>query len=79
MAPGPVQLGDDVRDRISDAGNFRESAFFDQDVERNGKGGEAVCSTGIRPGTIRIPPAQGRSLRVFSQELRNSLGVRGWG
>jgi hypothetical protein len=35
MAPGPVKFGDDVRDRVADAGNLREPAFFDQDVERN--------------------------------------------
>src|SRR3979490_2674282 len=66
---GPVQLGDDIGDRFTDAGYFGEALLLDKHFERNGKGREAVGGAGVGLCPVRIAAPQGRSLRVLPEEL----------
>ena len=75
MAASFVQLGDDVRDRLADARNFGEPAFLDQQVERNGEGGQAVRRTRVGLGPVWIAAAQRAPLRVFTQQSRDLLRI----
>ena len=50
MRAFPVQFRDDVGDCIADARYFRQPVLFDQTIERNGEGREAVGGSRIGLG-----------------------------
>jgi hypothetical protein len=59
----------DVRDGVPGARNFRESTFLDQDLERNGEGGETVRRSGVGSAPIRVAAAQRSTLGIFAKQL----------
>jgi ribosomal protein S27AE len=75
-----VKLGDDVGDRLADAGDLLETVFGDEHVQRDREGGQTVGRAGIRLRTVGIAAAQRAALRVFAQQscdlLRTDLGHR---
>jgi hypothetical protein len=42
MSAGLVELGNDVPDRLADAGDFREPVLGDEHIERDRKGRQVV-------------------------------------
>jgi hypothetical protein len=67
VASGPVQLGDDVRDRVADARDFCQAVLFDQDAKWDGESGEVVCRPGISLRAVRIAAAKRGPLRILPE------------
>ena len=72
-----VKLGDNVGDRLADAGDFLEPVFGDQHMQRDGKGCQAVGGPGIGFCPVGVAAAQGGALRIFPQQICYTTGVEG--
>ena len=66
-----VELRDDVRDGVANAGNIGDAARRDDVFERLRKRGKAVCRAQIRFRAVRVAAAQRCPLRVFPEEPGN--------
>jgi hypothetical protein len=75
MSAGLVELGDDVRYRIADAGDLGEPVFGDKYIEWDGKSCQAVSGPGIGFCPVGVAATQCRALRVFSQEACYTAGI----
>jgi hypothetical protein len=56
MSATLVKLGDDVSDRLADAGDFGKSIFSDEFIERNGQGRHAVGGARVGFCPVGLPP-----------------------
>jgi hypothetical protein len=73
MGAGLVQPGNDVGNRIADAGDFAQLAFANDVRERHRKGAEAFGCAGIGLGPIGIAAAQRHTLPEFSTQIVEKL------
>ena len=72
-----MQLGDDIRDCVADAWNFRKPLFGDDLVQGPAQRAQTVGRAGIGLGPVRIAAAQGRARGEFSEQLGDGGGVEG--
>jgi len=77
MCAGLAELGDDVGDRLADAGDLREPVLDNEHIERDRKGRQAVSSPRIGFCPIWVSATQGGALRIFSQETSHCANVDG--
>jgi hypothetical protein len=75
MGAGLVQLGDDVGDRLADAGDVLEPAFRNKHFEREGESGQAVRRARVGLGSVWVAAAQRGSLRILAKQTGDLLRV----
>src|SRR4051812_43250402 len=77
MSAALVKLGNDVGDRLADTGDFGQSVFGDEHVQRDGKGCQAVSGPRIRFCPVGVAATQRGALSVLSQETCYRASVDG--
>src|SRR6266540_3377003 len=72
---GPVQLGDNVRDRLADAGDFAQPILRDDVLQRLAEREQVFGGPCVGAGAVGIAAAQSGALPELGQELRDCGGV----
>jgi len=70
-----VQLGDNVRDRLADAGDFAQPILRDDVLQRLAEREQVFGGPCVGAGAVGIAAAQSGALPELGQELRDCGGV----